>query len=154
MVLVVLVGLGALGWLGNDGFQELNDEEAVQRSAETAPAAAERAAAAILAYDYRSLEADRDAATRFMSDDLKKQYVETFDKVVTPAALDTKARVTAEVKASSVVRAGEDQVRVLLFVDQTTRSTSNANPQLALNRVEFIMVDEDETWRVDEITSY
>jgi len=47
-----------------------------------------------------------------------------------------------------------DRVRVLMFVNQTTLSTANPEPQVALNRVEFDMVREDDTWLVDDITSY
>jgi hypothetical protein len=43
---------------------------------------------------------------------------------------------------------------VLLFVDQTTESSSNPTPQLSLNRVEMVMVREGDSWKVEEITSY
>ena len=43
---------------------------------------------------------------------------------------------------------------MLLFVDQTTVSSANEEPQQALNRVEMIMVREGDRWLVDDITSY
>ena len=49
-----------------------------------------------------------------------------------PTAKQQKAKVTAEVQASSVVvRATAYKVRVLLFVDQTTVSAANQTPQVA-----------------------
>jgi Mce-associated membrane protein len=74
--------------------------------------------------------------------------------VVAPAAEQTKAQVTVEVQGSAVVRASEDRARVVLFVDQSTTSTATTTPKLALNRVEMVMVREDGSWLVDEITSY
>ena len=89
-----------------------------------------------------------------MTDDFATQYTETFDKVVSPAAQQTKARVTAEVQGSAVIRATESTVRVLLFVDQNTISTANDGPQQSVNRVEMVMVKRGESWKVDEVTSY
>jgi hypothetical protein len=44
---------------------------------------------------------------------------------------------------------------VLLYVNQTTRSTANGGePQVALNRVQLSMVRSGGTWLVDDITSY
>lgn len=124
-----------------------------------APAAAESAAAAVLSYDYKSLEADRDAAAKFLSGGYRSEYVDTFDKLVAESATETKATVEAEVLASSAMVGGEDRnpnrVPVLLFVNQTTTSTANeGEPPVALNRVRFDMVKVDGTWLVDGITSY
>lgn len=124
-----------------------------------APAAAESAAAAVLSYDYKTLEADRDAAAKFLSGGYRSEYVDTFDKLVAESATETKATVEAEVLASSAMVGGEDRnpnrVPVLLYVNQTTTSTANeGEPPVALNRVRFDMVQVDGTWLVDGITSY
>jgi Mce-associated membrane protein len=133
--------------------------EAYQESLDRAPAAAEAAAAAVLSYDYESLEADRDAAAKFLSPDYRSQYVDTFDKLVMDTATQAKAKVEAQVLASSAMLGGSerdaDRVPVLLFVNQTTTSsTSTGAPPVALNRVRFDMVNVDGTWLVDGITSY
>ncbi len=154
LILVVLTVLGGFGRLGNTGFPELREADDAQVAAESAPSVAERAAEAILAYDHRSLDADQDAATRFMTDGFAEEYTTTFEKTVRPGAQRFKARVTAEVQGASVVRASADRVRVLLFVDQTTTSTARPRPQLALNRVEFLMEQQDGDWKVAEISSY
>jgi Mce-associated membrane protein len=154
VVLLTLVGLGALGMLNNTGVQDVREAEEAQVAAETAPSVAERAAEAILAYDHRKLDADQAAAEKFMTSSFAEEYSATFERTVKEAARTYKATVTAEVKGSSVVRASSEEVRVLLFVDQTTRSTAHQRPQVALNRVEFQMVQRDGDWLVDGISSY
>lgn len=173
--------LGALGVLaaiavGVAAYFVVQSEQATdyQEALDRAPAAAESAATAVLSYDWESLEADRDAAAKFLTDDYRKDYVETFDKLVSESATQTKATVEAEVLASSamlgtpgedcegdeecVAAAGErdpDRIPVLLFVNQTTTSSANTGqPPVALNRVRFDMVNVDGTWLVDGITSY
>ncbi len=133
--------------------------EAYQKALDRAPAAAENAASAVLSYDYKSLEADRDAAAKFLTDDYRSQYVDTFDKLVTENATDTKATVKAQVLASSAMAVGEqrdpNRVSVLLFVNQsTTSAATTGQPSVALNRVRFDMVEQDGTWLVGGITSY
>ena len=133
--------------------------EAYQDAVDRAPAAAESAATAVLSYDYKSLEADRDAAAKYLSDDYRSKYVDTFDKLVSENATKTKATVEAQVLASSAMVVGEDRdphrVPVLLFVNQTTtNSATTGQPSVALNRVRFDMVEVDGTWLVDDITSY
>jgi Mce-associated membrane protein len=152
----VLVALAAgpfvegMGW---QDYRQVAQQDDLDSARRTAPALAERAAAAILAYDYKSLESDRNAAARFMTPDYRKEYVDTFDALVLDQAPKQKAHVEASVRASGVTAAGAERVEVLLFVNQTTTSTANSGePQTALNRVVFSMVRQDDTWRVDDIT--
>jgi Mce-associated membrane protein len=147
--------------------------EAYQESLDRAPASAESAATAVLSYDWESLEADRDAAAKFLTEDYREDYLNTFDKLITDNATQTKATVEAEVLASSAMlgtpadcedgeggscsSSGErdpDRVPVLLFVNQTATNTTSSEPSVALNRVRFDMVNVDGTWLVDGITSY
>jgi len=153
-VLVTLGVLASLGLLGVAGFDDLAEADEVERATSSAPAAAERAAQAILVYDHERLEADRRSAVGFLTDEFAEKYTDTFEKVVAPAAEQTSAKVSAEVRAAGVVRASADRARVLLFVDQTTVSSANEAPQQALNRVEMIMVREGDRWLVDDVTSY
>jgi Mce-associated membrane protein len=154
VLLVVAAGpfVDGMGW---KDYREVAEQSDIDSARRTAPAAAERAAEAILAYDYKSIEADRDAAAQFMTETYRKQYLDTFDGLVTKTAVERKAQVEASVRASGVTAAGADRVEVLLFVNQTSTSTANSGEeQTALNRVMFAMVREGETWRVDDITSY
>lgn len=140
------------GW---DDWKRVQQNDQVAENIRTAPGAAEQAAATILAYDYESLEADRDAAAALMTPEYREEYVKTFDDLVLDAARERKAQVEADVRASGVAAAGPDRVEVLLFVNQTTVSTANSGePQTALNRVVLAMERVDGAWRVDDITSY
>ena len=152
LVLVVAAGvLGLFTW----SWSDVHAQDAVDEASRTAPAAAERASAAILSYGYTSLDADEKAAERYMTPAYKKKYADTFNRLVKPNATKLKAKVEAEVKASGVAHADADRVNVLLYVNQTTHSTANGGePQVALNRVQLSMVKQGGTWLVNDITSY
>jgi len=152
LLLVVTAGvLGLFTW----SWSDVRTQDAVDEASRTAPAAAERASAAILSYSYTSLDADESAAERYMTPAYRKKYADTFTRLVKPNATKLKAKVEAEVKASGVAHADADRVNVLLYVNQTTRSTANGGePQVALNRVQLSMVKSGGTWLVDDITSY
>lgn len=154
VVLLVYTGLMLLGLLGTDGVADLDRTETEASAGRAAQSSAERAAEAVLAYDYASLEEDRDAATRFMTKEYAADYVGTFDTAVVEVATEAKAQVTAEVQGSAVMTAGVDRARILLFVDQATVSADSAEPRLALNRVEFQMVKQGDSWVVDDILSF
>lgn len=138
---------------------EADRAEEYERALGRAPAAAENAAVAVLSYDFETLEADRDAAAKFLTPQYREDYVETFDALVVESATETEASVEAEVLASaSMAVSGErdpERVNVLLFVNQTTTSSvTSGDPSVALNRVRFEMVRVDGGWLVDDITSY
>ena len=161
MLVLALLGVLAAALAGVATYLGVQAErtEAYAEALEQAPQAAERSAAAILSYDHESLEADRDAAARFMTADYRDEYVKTFDALVVDNAEETEAVVQADVRASAAMsRTGDrddpDRISVLLFVNQTTESTAHEEPSLALNRVRFDMAQVDGSWRVDHITSY
>jgi len=130
--------------------------EAIEDARQNAPAAAQRAAVAMLSYDHESLESDRDNAAKFLTEDYRKEYLDTFELVLRNAP-EVEAEVEAEVRATAVMldpTDDTDRVRVLLFVNQTTRSTANEEPQTALNRVVLTMAKVDGSWLVDGVSSY
>lgn len=154
------LAVGAGAYFGSRGWAALQEDrqaEQYQEALDRAPAAAESAAAAVLSYDYRSLEADRDAAAKFLTEEYRAEYVDTFDQLVVDSATQTKASVEAEVLASAAMNSADrdpSEVPVLLFVNQTTASTTSTEPAVALNRVRLDMVEVGGSWLVDGITSY
>ncbi len=154
VVLLLYIALMLLGLLGTDGVADLDRADQEAAAGRAAQASAERAAGAVLAYDFRTLEEDRDAATRFMTEEYATDYVDTFDTAVLEAATESKAQVSVEVQGSAVLSASVDKVRVLLFLDQATLTADAAQPKLALNRVEMIMVEEGDTWKVSDVLSF
>lgn len=137
-----------------------NDEDArkiattaIASAFNTAPARAEKAATAILSYDYLTLDQDAASAVKYMTPQAAAEYQITLKEVVSKPATAVKAQVTAKVMLSGVASARPDEVDVLLFVDQTSSTTSHRDPQTSLNRVVFTMVKSGDAWLVDKITA-
>jgi Mce-associated membrane protein len=153
-VTLLLVAVAAYLGLAKWDIRQVNQANRVDEASRTAPSVAERAAATILSYDYRSLPADRSAADRYLAPKFRKEYDRSM-RLVGENAPRLRAKVDAEVKASGVSSAQPDRVDVLVYVDQTTTSTANGGePQLALNRALFRMKRVGGTWLVDDIKSY
>ena len=130
-------------------------QDKVEKAERSASATAERAATAILSFKYTSLDADKDAAMKFMTPKFADEFAGTFESLAAPNAKATKATVVAKVLATAVVTATESRAEIMVYVDQTTTSTANSGtPSIALNRTTFDLVNVDGTWLVDEISSY
>jgi Mce-associated membrane protein len=123
----------------------------VERARSEAQAAAEAHAVTLLSYDYRHLDRDFAKARKVLTGSFADDYATTTERVVRPSAEEVEAVVTAEVASSSVVRAEENRVVVLLFVDQTTTSTRLDGPKVDLNRVRLTMTRTGGEWLVSEV---
>jgi Mce-associated membrane protein len=138
---------------------QVRKDARVADAREQAPAAAERAAKAVLSYDYTRLDADEQRAKGFLTPSYGKEFEKTFallkeNKDGSPgAAVQTKAKVSASVVGSGVVDAEDGVVRVLLYVNQVSRK-AGADPQVFQNRVTLTMEKNDEKWLVDDLKSY
>ncbi|MGH8894716.1 MAG: hypothetical protein ACRDWY_15650 [Actinomycetes bacterium] len=142
IVLAVTAGLLAVRARG---------EDRAERARAQGLAAAEAHAVTLLSYDHRHLDRDFARARDVLTGPFADDYATTTKKVVRPSALEVKAVVTAEVAASSVVRAGENRTVVLLFVDQTTTSTRLDGPKVDLNRVRLTMRRTGGEWLVSGV---
>jgi Mce-associated membrane protein len=144
VALVLTAGLLALRARG---------EDRVEQARTAAVAAAEAHAVDLLSYDYRHLDRDFARGSKALTGGFADDYATTTEKVVRPTAEQVKAVVTAEVAASSVVRAAQNQVVVLLFVNQTTTSTRVEGPKVDLNRVRLTMTRVDGDWLVSKVVA-
>jgi Mce-associated membrane protein len=156
-VLAVLtaVAIGVAVWQG----LEVREDSRVADARSEAPAAAERAATAMLSYDYRRLAEDRERAANYLTDSYGKEYLKVYttlekQKDGAPGlAVQTKAVVKASVLGSGVVDADEDTVRVVVYVNQNS-TKAGAEPQIFQNRVTMTMKRQDGRWLVDQLKSY
>ena len=130
------------GWLQEDvGSGE---------TARAAQTAAERAVVPVLSYDFENLEADREAATAEMTGRYRTEYDKLF-VVIEENAPQTETKVGAEVVASGIVRAADDRVQVLVFVDRPTTNKLSAEPTVYKDQVTLSMQLVDDVWLVDDM---
>ncbi len=155
LAVLLVVAVGVAAFYGREVRR--NSEVAEARAA--APATAERAAKAVLSYDYRRLDADQERAKDYLTPSYAKEFEKTFallkeNQDGSPgAAVQTKAVVTASVAGSGVVDAEADTVRVLVFVNQTSRK-AGTDPRVFQNRVAMTMKKRDGKWLVNDVKSY
>jgi Mce-associated membrane protein len=149
----LLAGLGVLAaglvvataWTGTRA-EAAGDDSAVR----DAQVAAERAVVPVLSYDYETLEADQREAQALMTGGYREEYDKLF-AVLEENAPQTKTKVSASVVASGVVRASDDRVQVLVFVDRPTTNKLNAEPVVYKDQVTVSMQRVDGEWLVDDL---
>lgn len=115
-----------------------------------AQAAAERAATTVLAYDYRRLDDDQQAADALMTPAYRKKYDALFAQIAANAP-DLQVVVTVQVVASGIVRSGDDRVQVLVFVNRPTLRKDKTEPEIFRDQVVLTMVRSGEDWLVDDM---
>ena len=121
-------------------------------AAREAQVAAERAVVPVLSYDYEHLEDDQRAAQALMTGNYREEYDKLFT-VLEENAPQTQTKVTASVIASGIVRASDDRVQVLVFVDRPTTNKLSAEPVVYKDQVTLSMQLVDGAWLVDDLTT-
>lgn len=151
----LLAGLGvvaaallvATGWMWTS-----RDDGAGDRAARDAQVAAERAVVPVLSYDYEHLADDKAAAQALMTGGYREDYDKLF-ALLEENAPQTQTKVTASVIASGVVRASDDRVQVLVFVDRPTTNRLSAEPVVYKDQVTLSMQRVDGEWLVDDLVT-
>ena len=151
LVLVALAVVVALAVTAGLLYLRARGEDRTEAARTAAQVAGERHAVALLSYDHRHLDRDFARAEKVLTGRFADDYAQTTEKVVRPTAEQVKAVVTAEVVSSSVVRASENRVVLLLFVDQTTTSTRLEGPKVDLNRVRMTLSRTGAGWLVSGV---
>jgi len=128
-------------------------ESALEDATGAARAAAERAAAPVLSYDYRTLEEDQAAAHDLITSDYREDDYDPLFEVIIENAPPLETVVEVEVIASSITRAGEDRVEVLLFVNRPTTNAQTKEPVVYKDQVTFTMEKVDDEWLVDDLST-
>lgn len=127
-------------------------QASVEAARSTAKDAAEKNVATLLSYDHRSLPNDLPDRESLLAGPFKTEYASLVRDVVTPAAQRDQLQSQANVASVGVVDdADADEVRVLMFVNQTSVSTASPDPMLSGSRVRVTMQNENGVWRVSEL---
>lgn len=152
VLVAALVVAAVLGWRYREGRQ-------AEQARGEALAAAQKAAPAVLSYDYRHLDRDFARARALLTGHFRDEYGRTTKTVVAPTATKYHGVVKATVAtpadggapAASVVSATPDRAVVLLFVNQVTESTQVPEPRLDLNRVRMTLTRTSDGWKVSGV---
>lgn len=152
----LLAGLGvlaaglvaAIAWTWTSSGAAAADDSGVR----AAQVAAERAVVPVLSYDYETLEADQREAQALMTGGYREEYDKLFT-VLEENAPRTRTKVSATVVSSGVVRASDDRVQVLVFVDRPTTNKLHAEPVVYKDQVTVSMQRVDGEWLVDDLVT-
>ncbi len=140
--------LAAVAWTWTSTGAAAADDSGVR----AAQVAAERAVVPVLSYDYETLQADQREAQALMTGGYREEYDKLFT-VLEENAPRTRTRVSASVVSSGIVRASDDRVQVLVFVDRPTTNKLNAEPVVYKDQVTVSMQRVDGEWLVDDLVT-
>ncbi|MGV0635152.1 DUF3329 domain-containing protein [Mycolicibacillus trivialis] len=143
----LIIGLGGLsGYLG----WQYHDVRAVQAAAEQARQAAESYAVTLTSIDTRDLDANFDAVLDGATGEFREIY-QTSSAKLRQLLIDNQAAGRGVVLDSAIQSAGKDEVRVLLFVDQTVSNTEVPDPRVDRSRIAMTMQRVDGRWKASEV---
>ena len=112
---------------------------AVSAARDDAVAAATVAVPQVASYDYRTFDADTTRAAKLLTASFRKDYLDVQQKTVRTPAVQYKASVTADLVAIGAISGSTSDVKMLVFLDQTTKNTKLAAPKLSQNRLHVEM---------------
>lgn len=145
---IVAAGLvAATAWMWTAGAPGGDDS-----AARDAQLAAERSVVPVLSYDHEHLADDQRAAQALMTGSYREEYDKLFT-VLEENAPQTQTTVSASVIASGIVRAADERVQVLVFVDRPTTNKLSAEPVVYKDQVTVSMQLVDGEWLVDDLTT-
>ncbi len=148
-LLVVLLGLtGFLGWKATDTA----GQPVVETSRTQALASARDAARVVFSYDYKQLAKDFAAGKAVTTGTFAEQYAGTTAKLL-DFATKNKATVSADVSDASVVRASENEVVCLVFLNQTSSSSAVETPRITQSRLEKTKKRSGDSWLIASINA-
>lgn len=102
----------------------------------------------ILTYDYRTINADLARASNDTTGEFHQQFGTLSGQIIVPAAAQQQTVTRATVPDASVISATSSQVVVLMFVDQSTSSKSQRQPQQVASQVRVTMQQAGGRWKV------
>lgn len=139
------VALAAIAW-------SKPSPRAIEDQARAAQSAAESATVAILSYDYRNLDQSEQAAESTMTSTYRTKYSKLFQQIKANAPT-TQTVVTTTVVDSSIVRADQGRVQVLVLVDRPTTNKVQTTPLVYQDHVTVTLEKVGGDWLVADMTT-
>ncbi len=147
--LVTLAVLAATIWAWTSLGQ--GSAEVGEQGVDEAVAVAEEAAVPMLSFDYRDLDQNIVSAESFMTSDYAAKHSQLMNDL-RGDIIAQQSVVDAEVMGSAVTRTTDAGVDVLVLVNQVTQRAAG-KPFLLPVWATLQMVEQDGTWRVDNIVN-
>jgi Mce-associated membrane protein len=144
---LVVVSAVVVGWFGWQAYSTAQDRHAQDE----ALAAARSATAQVLSYSAPTLDADLARSRSMISGLFAAKFAQLADNVIVPAVKEQNLATKAVVLNAAVIDAQPDQVRALLFVNQTSTMTGAPEPRTAANQVRVTMTAVDGQWLISDL---
>jgi len=138
------VAVALLGW-------GAYSESRAQRTEDAALAAARDNATQVLSYNSTTLDADLARSRGLISGGFAAKFEELAGSVIVPAVRQQSLSTKATVVRAAVIDAQSDQVRALLFVNQTTTVAGQPAPHNATNQVRVTMTWTNGKWLISDM---
>lgn len=143
------------------GTHRKDRDDRIDTARTEALAAARQAMGVVLAYSYKTMDADLQRDLNYLTPSFGKVFSTNFALLTKSSGgaqspvQQTKTIVTVAVKGAAVMDASPDQVHVLVFADQTTVHKAGSRKQecpcVLANRVQVSMVKQHGTWLVNDL---
>jgi len=142
---LVLVGLTATQYAFN-----YRRDQVTEQIQSNAAQIASQATVALLSYKPDTVAADLTAASSRLTGDFLAYYTKYTKDVVIPTAVQEKVNTQAEAAGAALVSADHEHATVLVFINQTTTSASNQQPDKISSTVRVDLVKVGTTWLVSQ----
>ncbi len=151
---IAVLSVLALGLLALDiwffTIRSDNDDLASARTA--AVANAKVRIPKMLSYSYKDISTFSTEAAKNATGQFRTSFNDLVKSVIVPAAKTSKIDTTATVKAIGIVRAQQDSVVLLAFIDQSTTTKTTTSARIDGSRVRVTMRHTGGTWLVADIS--
>jgi Mce-associated membrane protein len=152
LLAVTALGTSLVLWHAADNRRALTGNQAA--AASSARVIVEK----MLGYDYKNFDRHTTEVSALLAGSFKQEFVHAATDVVKPLAVKNQAVVLANASEVSVMSSpdldGQDKVKILAFVDQTTTSAKLERAQIDQNRVILTMSRVDGRWLVSKVEAF
>jgi len=136
-------------------WRAADERRALASSRVAASSAATTIVQKLLGYNFKTFDQHTNQVSVLLTGHLRNEFVQAATTVVKPLAVQNQAVVLATVSKASVMSTpNQADVKILLFVDQSTTSAKLQHPQIDQNRVILTMSKVAGRWLVAKIEAF